>query len=291
MPRFKDTLKEYLKDTIPADKLDLLPRGFQTLEDVLITNLKPELLKYKTMIGRAYMELLPYIKSVWCKTFGVSKVVGQFRTPTGVEHVAGEKKSIVQVVENGVIFKHDFTKIIFSKGNIKERSYLPSKVKDGEVIVDMFAGIGYFSLMIAKKAKPKRIYACEINPVSFSFLSENIRLNEVSSTIDARQGDCAEIVPRLKEEYNLVADRIIMGVFPAPKQYLPVAFQVLNKKRGTMIHYEGKVSEKNVEPLLKHVQDAVENSPIASTFELIEHRFVKNVGVRQQHAVLDVLVK
>lgn len=289
--KFKDILKKHLKETLDPEELALLPRGFQTLEDVIIVNLKEELLSKKHLIGEAYLELLPYVKSVWIKTFGVSKVVGQFRTPTGLEHVAGVKKSEVAPVENGVVFKHDFTKIIFSKGNVHERALLPKKVKDGEIILDMFAGIGYFSLMIAKLSKPKHIYACEINPVSYNYLIQNIELNEVGDLVTAYNGDCAEIVPRLKEDRGLEADRIIMGVFPAPKEYIPVALQVINQQKGTTIHYEGKVREKNIDPLFKHVKDAVDQSENVSEIELLEHRFVKNVGIKQQHAVLDILVK
>ncbi|MHA1794124.1 MAG: class I SAM-dependent methyltransferase [Promethearchaeota archaeon] len=290
MPKFKEQLKEHLKDKLTSEELDLLPRGFQALEDVIIINLKPELLPKKHLIGQAYLELLPYIKSVWGKVFGLSRVVGQFRTPTGIEHLAGVKKSIVKEVENGVVFKHDFTKIIFSKGNINERSYLPTKVKPGEIILDMFAGIGYFSLMIAKKSQPAHVHACEINPVSYQYLVENIQINEVDNIVTPYLGDCAEIVPKLKKEIDLKADRIIMGIFPAPKKYLPIAFEVVNNEKGTIIHYEGKVTNKDISQLVRDVADAVERSSLVSKHELLEYRFVKNVGIRQQHVVLDFLI-
>lgn len=267
----------------------MLPRGFQTLEDVILINLKPELVPKATVIGEAYLSLLPYIHSVWMKEFGKAKVVGQFRTPTGVIHVAGEEKSEVVAVENGVSFKHDFTKIIFSKGNIAERSYLPGLVRPGERILDMFAGIGYFSLMIAKHAKPAIIHACEINPVSHGYLIENIALNELGDVIVPHQGDCKETVETLAAG-GFVADRIIMGVFPAPVDYLPDAFKVARAGEGTIIHYEGKVSDKNIDPLVGHVATAIDSDARLSKFKLLECRFVKNVGVNQQHAVLDILV-
>ncbi|MBD3188845.1 methyltransferase [Candidatus Bathyarchaeota archaeon] len=286
MVKFKEKLKEYLADELTGEESHLLPSGFQTLEDVIIINLKPELLDKKHLIANAYLELLPYIKSVWAKTFGISKVVGKFRTPTGLEHLAGEKKSVVEVVENGVIFKHDFTQVIFSKGNIAERSYLPSRVQPGETILDMFAGIGYFSLMIGKLSNPASIHAIEINPVSFKFLVENIELNNLEDVIIPHEGDCAEVVPQL----DINADRIIMGVFPAPRAYLPIALDVVNKNKGTIIHYEGKVTEQEITPLYNDVVNAVNSSEVVSHVELLEHRFVKNVGIRQQHAVIDVRV-
>ena len=288
--RFKETLQQHLKDLLSESELELLPRGFQTLEDVIIINLKPELLEKRHEIARAYLELLPYIKSVWGKVFGESMVVGKFRTPTGLEHLAGEKKSEVIVVENKVKFKHDFTKIIFSKGNVNERSLLPTKVKPGEIILDMFAGIGYFSLMIGKHAKPKKIHAIELNPVSYQYLVENITLNDLKDVITPHHGDCADVTDNLVEKKNFKADRIIMGVFPAPKQYLSHALDAVNYDKGTVIHYEGKVSEENIDPLLSHITESVKMHGNASDVELLEYRFVKNVGVRMQHAVLDVRI-
>nr|MDO8118419.1 methyltransferase [Candidatus Sigynarchaeota archaeon] len=288
--RFQESLKKHLENVLDGEELSLLPRGFQTLEDVAIINLKPGLVPKKHVVAQAILDLLPYIKSVWGKTFGQAKVVGQFRTPTGLEHLAGVDKSEVIAVENGVIFKHDFTKIIFSKGNINERSYLPRLVKPGEVVLDMFAGIGYFSLMIAKHALPAIVHACEINPVAYNYLSENIVLNKVQDTVQAYHGDCADIVPRLVKD-GLLADRIVMGVFPAPKQYLPVALSAAKPISGTIIHYEGEVVDKDTVPLVSDVERAVQSSSTFSYAELQECRFVKNTGIRKQHVVLDFLVR
>ncbi len=287
--RFQETLKKHLENVLTPAELSFLPRGFQTLEDVAIVNLKPELLPKKLVVAQAILDLLPYIKSVWGKTFGQARVVGQFRTPTGLEHLAGIEKSEVIAVENGVAFKHDFTKIIFSKGNINERSYLPTLVKSGETVLDMFAGIGYFSLMIAKHASPAAVHSCEINPVAFNYLSENILLNKVQDTVRAYHGDCADIVPRLVKE-GVTADRIIMGVFPAPKQYLPYALAAAKPGTGTVIHYEGEVIEKDIKPLVSDVEQAVQSSSRFTGATMQECRFVKNTGIRKQHVVLDFLV-
>lgn len=286
---FKESLERHLAGVLDPAELALLPRGFQTLEDVAIINLKPALLPRKHEIGQAYLDLLPYIKSVWAKTFGSAKVTGQFREPTGLEHIAGIAKHEVMPVENGVTFKHDFTKVIFSKGNINERSYLPTLVKDGEIILDMFAGIGYFSLMIAKHARPATIHAIEINPVSHAYLVENITLNGARCVVP-HLGNCAAIVPHLVQERDVHADRIIMGVFPAPAAYLPVAFQAVKRGTGTIIHYEGEVENKDVGPLLAQLREAIDGSPLVSSFEVLETRFVKNTGIRKQHCVLDVRV-
>jgi len=283
-------LIQRLQNALAPDEVNALPRGFQTLQDVVILNLKPLVWPKRKLIAQAVLDMYPYIKSVWGKVFGESKVVGQFRTPTGIEHLAGIEKSEVVAKENGVIFKHDFTKIIFSKGNITERSYLPKLVKPGEIVLDMFAGIGYFSLMIARHAAPGHVHCCEINPVSYEYLVENIRLNEVDSVVTPHFGDCAKIVPDLVKG-GFAADRIVMGVFPAPKAYLSVAFQAIKHGPGTVIHYEGKVSDGDTGTLMADVEDEAKKSSLVARVTLLESRLVKNLGIRKQHGVIDVLVQ
>lgn len=286
---FRESLIQHVRGMLSPEEVNELPRGFQTLEDVAILNLKPAVWEKRAIIATALLELLPYIKSVWAKKFGEAKVTGQFRKPTGLEHVAGVKKSEVIAKENGVLFKHDFTKVIFSKGNITERSYLPKLVKPGEHVLDMFAGIGYFSLMIAKHAMPAHVDSCEINPDSYDYLVENIRLNKLGHLITPHLGDCARIVPELVNA-GLKADRIVMGVFPPPKEYLAVAFLAVNHETGTVIHYEGKVSDGDTNTLLADVEEEARRTGFVTRISLLESRLVKSLGIRTQHGVIDVLV-
>jgi tRNA wybutosine-synthesizing protein 2 len=86
-----------------------------------------------------------------------------------------------------------------------------------ETVVDLFAGIGYFTMPMAVYSKPKKIFACEINPVSYSFLCENIVLNDVTAIVEPLQGDNRNIAPKD------VADRVIMGYLEDTYRFLPTA--------------------------------------------------------------------
>ena len=151
---FKDKLKDVLIGILTEEELSVLPRGFQTVGDVVITKLNPLLLEKKNLIAEKYLDLLPGIKSIYLNS---GRVKGQFRTPEKIEFLVGVDNSIVKHKEHEVIYKFDITKIMFSMGNLNERKFLATLVKEGEMIVDMFAGIGYFSLPIAKHSKPKKI--------------------------------------------------------------------------------------------------------------------------------------
>ena len=177
---FKAKLKSKLENIITEKELDLLPRGFQSIGKVMILKLNPTLLKYKTIIAQKCMELLPSTKSVYLNK---GKVEGTFRKPNNIEYVAGEEKSLVKHKEHDVVYSFDFTKIMFSQGNLSERKYLATLVKDGEIIVDMFAGIGYFSLPIGKPKLCFNSHRVHSTDQILSYFSE-LELIELSGVDD-----------------------------------------------------------------------------------------------------------
>ena len=168
------------------------------------------------------------------------------KTIMKVDHIYGTKREPVikllygsdtQTInkENGCLFKLDLKKVMWSKGNNNERIRIAKLVGDEETIIDMFAGIGYFSIPIGVHSKAKQVYSIEINPNSFYYLQENIKLNKINN-ITPILGDCINITPNYK------ADRIIMGYVKTTHHYLKVAIDSLNK--GGVIHYHETVPEK-----------------------------------------------
>lgn len=168
------------------------------------------------------------------------------KTIMKVDHIYGTKREpVIKLLygndtetinkENGCLFKLDLKKVMWSKGNNNERIRIAKLVEDNETVIDMFAGIGYFSIPIGVHSNAKQIYSIEINPNSFHYLKENIKLNKISN-ITPLLGDCINITPDYK------ADRIIMGYVKTTHHYLKVAIDSLNK--GGVIHYHETVPEK-----------------------------------------------
>lgn len=280
---FKDLLRKELLETLTEEELKLLPRGFQSLEDVMILKLKEELLPKKEIIAKKAIKVLPKYRSVY---INLGKIEGKFRQPDSIEYILGEKNSIVHHKEHGVVYKFDFLEIMFSKGNLHERKYLAELVKESEIIVDMFAGIGYFSLPIAVNAKPAKIYSIELNPLSFKFLKENVQINKVDDTIVPILGNSNEEVVKLSER-GVEADRVIMGVFPAPKSFVKSAI-LLAKKEGTIFHYEGVIEGGSEIELYKEFTKEVDGESYSC--QLQSSREVKSYGPNLYHVVLDILV-
>ncbi len=279
---FKDKLKEKLKGSLTEEELSVLPRGFQTLGKVIILKLNPKLFEKREIIGKTYLKLFPNIRSVY---INLGKVVGAFREPENIEYIAGENNPIVEHKEHGIIYRFDITKIMFSKGNINERKYLATLVKDGEIIIDMFAGIGYFSLPIAKHSSAVKIFSIEINPVSYKFLIENIKINHLEDIIIPIFGNSKEEVLNLSKS-GTRADRVVMGVLPAPRDFIKEALS-LTKDNGTIFHYEGVVSKNEFTSLFEEFKE--EAKKIGFKSELRQQRIIKSYGPNLYHTVLDIL--
>jgi tRNA wybutosine-synthesizing protein 2 len=149
------------------------------------------------------------------------------------EIIAGEGTTETIHKENGCLFKLDAMKVMFSQGNLTEKKRM-SKLGKDETVVDMFAGIGYFSIPIAMHAKPKKIISIEINPVSFGYLKENIALNRVVDIIEPIAGNCAKATP------CRIANRVIMGYLDG-QDYLEAGIRALLP--CGILHYHEAVPE------------------------------------------------
>lgn len=163
------------------------------------------------------------------------RIEGQTRKPT-IRLVYGNPGPVTHT-ENGIRYRMDPAKLMFSPGNVNERIRHGRMLLKDSVVLDMFAGIGYFSLPIAKYSQARKIYAAEINPASYAFLSENIRLNNLAGKITALQGDCRVVIPYIKADY------IIMGHFDSP-HFLSSA--LIRSHAGTQINLHVLVSSERI---------------------------------------------
>ncbi|MHC1582340.1 MAG: class I SAM-dependent methyltransferase [Candidatus Syntropharchaeia archaeon] len=246
-----------------------LPRGWQIVGDIIIIRLDGlENKKYE--IGRILLEMHPR-----CTTVVMNRGIhGRHRIPD-VEVIIGDKTETIHK-ENGCKFKLDVSKIMLSQGNLNERIRM-SRVGKGEVVVDMFAGIGYFSIPMAVHSKPEKIISIEENPVAFYYLKENIKLNGVEGIIHPVNGDCGKVTP------EGIADRVIMGYLDG-KVYLRKGIDAL--KKGGVIHYH------EATPLIKRpvkrVEDAAESS--GREAEILKINKIKKYAPGVWHVVVDARI-
>ncbi len=268
----RKNLKSLLANRIPKSLHNFIPRSYKIVGDIILVKVSDKLEDYKYLIGETLLKIHPRCKAVW-RDLGKE---GMIRKPR-LELLAGNGSETIHK-ENGCLFKLDVTKVMFSAGNQGERMRMAKVVEDGEVVVDMFAGIGYFSIPIAVHSNPEKIYSIEINPDAYHYLLENIRLNNVRC-IDPILGDSREKTP------EGVADRVIMGHIFC-HEFLPIAIKALGGKG--IVHYH----ESTPEPVLKRPIERVKKAckDAGKACKILNFRKVKNYSPGVYHVVVDFYV-
>ena len=211
------------------------------------------------------------------------------KTIMKIDHIQGTKREPVYNIiygsetetinkENGCLFKLDLAKVMWSKGNNNERLRIAKLVEDDEVVLDMFAGIGYFSIPIGVHSNAKQIYSIEINPNSYFYLNENIKLNKLDN-VTPILGDCKIHAPKYK------ADRIVMGYVKTTHHYLDVAINSLNG--GGILHYHETVPEKlmKTRPVDRIISQAGDRD-----VEILKINKIKKYAPGVEHVVVDARI-
>lgn len=257
--------------------LKLLPNSYQVVGDIMLLKLlKIDNEDDKKKIAQAIVEIFPKIRVV----AEISGIEGELREPK-ISVLVGERVTTIHR-ENNILYHLDLSQVMFSKGNLNERKRLLTQVKKGEVIIDMFAGIGYFSLGIAKFTKAKKIYALEKNAASLKFLCNNIKINKIEN-IDPIFGDCRDMADSTHD----VADRILMGYFPGTEIFLSAAITLV-KDKG-IIHFHNSYTENELWKMPEqHIADACRQKNCS--YKILSRKKVKSIGPRRYHVVLDVAI-
>lgn len=256
---------------LPENVLSELPMRWEYVGDIAIIRLCESALPYKKRIGEVYANELDM--DTICADCG--GVTGELRQPN-MEILYGTKTESIRL-ENGILYDFDVTKVMFASGNVDERERMKKLDCSGETIIDMFAGIGYFTLPLAKFANPKKVIACEKNPDSFEFLLKNIKLNEVENIVEPVLGDNRDL------QFDGKADRILMGYVQTTSEFIPKALSMI--KKGGVIHYHdtfyiNEYEEKINEAFSKHCDNYK-----------VEHiREVKSFAPSVSHYVADVRI-
>ncbi|CAG7821091.1 unnamed protein product [Allacma fusca] len=149
----------------------------------------------------------------------------------------------VSKTENSIRFQWDITRCMFSSGNITEKQRISSWDLSGQTVVDLYAGIGYFTLSYLVHAKAKTVYACEWNPDAIEALRINLRLNKVSDRCVVLEGDNALTCP------EQIADHVNLGLIPSSEASWEVSCRALNKTGG-VLHVHGNVDLKKMEQII-----------------------------------------
>jgi len=273
---FSQFLQKRLKTKISPD---LLPRRLRILGHVATLWLNPKIVEHKNLIGNTVLEYDSKIQSVLRRTAAIS---GPYRQPA-VELIAGSPDTETVFKENRVIFHLDPMKVMFSVGNKTERLRM-SQLGSDELVIDMFAGIGQFSIPMAVHASPRLIHAIEWNPDAFHYLSQNIKANRVHDIVHPHLGDTGIVTPKLGLG---TADRVLMGLIQGTTKYLEQG--ILCLKPGGIMHIHEIGLKNDLEPKLLTILEKTALS-LNRQVKLLNLHTIKTYNPSFDHFVLDVQV-
>lgn len=223
-------------DVPPGVKVRL-PTSFDIVGDVAIIRPEDDLMDLASAMGEALLRTFPRLRTVALDR----GVKGELRV-RDLQVIAGERGTETVHTEFGIRLMVDPAKVYFNPRLSNERYRVASQVRDGETVVDMFAGVGPFSIMIAKHASPEVIYAMDLNPEAVGYLRKNIELNKVRTVVPL-EGDARQLVFEVP-----CADRIIMNLPHTARDYFHDA--LIRLKMGGVIHLYAICDREDIEPLL-----------------------------------------
>jgi len=157
-----------------------------------------------------------------------------------VELLLGEN-GWVELLDHGVHFGFDATKVMYSSGNVTERHRIGNINMEDEIVVDAFAGIGYYSLPMLVRSNVKHLHACEINPNSIEALMWGAQKNNVEQRLTIHEGDNKITLANLRN----ISDRCHLGILPSSEEVWQLALECL-KSEGGWLHIHMNVVEENI---------------------------------------------
>ena len=226
----RPSLLALLSRSIPSELLDLAPRAFDIVGDIAIVELRPELWPYRRQVGSAIMALHRRVRLVLAKGGPVS---GAFRLRP-LTPIAGSGPTETAHREHGCVFWLDVARTYFSPRLSYEHARVASQVREGELVIDMFAGIGPFSILMAKRTGLIIVYAIDINPVAIHYLARNVRANKVMGSVVPVLSDAKEVVQR---GLSGLADRVVMNLPERAAEFLESACEALRPEGGILHFY------------------------------------------------------
>lgn len=266
------SMEEYLKGQIPAEKMEDLKKSFDIIGEVVILEIPEELEGEKKAIAEAALKFTKR-RAVYRKG---SEVKGITRTRE-LEHLAGEDHSETIHQEFGTRIMLDVKKVYFSPRLATERKIITDQVEDGELILDMFTGVGPFALSIARHHEVE-VYAVDINPEAINYLKRNLELNKLQERIIPLEGDVKDIL----EGMDLKFDRVIMNLPGSALEFLPTALEHL--KPGGVVHYY-QFSRDTDDPV-----ENIKNMAKDRRVEILEIRKVKSTKPGEWHVAVDAKI-
>lgn len=279
-------MKVMLKGKLSDRELALVYKSYDIVGDIAVIRISDSILHRKETIADALMKQHKQIKAVWRQS---SPVSGDFRLRK-LEWIKGDKRTETTYKEHGCQFKVDLKACYFSPRLGFERMRIAELVGDNnEVVVNMFAGVGAYSIIIAKHSMVDKIYSLDINPIAMQYQLENVLINKMINKVFPIKGDAAIVI---EQQLKHVADRVLMPLPERAHEYLSSALSAIKLQGGWIHYYSFEYAKKDENPIKKAKVMVTEKlNQMNVTFEIASNRIVRQTGPNWYQIAVDIKVK
>ena len=285
-------LKEALKGVLEENELRKVVKSYDIIGDTILIRVHSDLESKRGIIAEALHKIYPHVRSIAAVPL-YAHTDRVYRT-RDLEVIWGDEDMETTHKENGCLFKVNPKRVFFSPRLSYERMRVASKVMAGETIINMFSGVGCFSIIIARMQPQTKIYSIDVNPYAYEYMEENVRLNRLEGRVIPILGDVREELK--KSGLEGVADRVLMPLPEEAHSFLPLAVRALKLDKegaGGVIHYYDVSTGRKDDDLfvmpIKRVRGII-SSVFGDSLRLKieEKRIVRSVAPRRYHVVLDL---
>jgi len=273
-------LRELLSDVLTKEELENLITSYDVVGDIAIVDVPEELQKKEMKIADAILKTNKHIKVVAKK---LGKVESEFRIRP-LKVIAGENRTETTHMEHGCRMRLDIGKVYFSIRLSHERKRIAEQVRPFENILVLFAGVGPFPLVIAKKQSNTKIIAIELNPEAVKYMKENININRTKNIV-VEEGDARKVV---LDKYKGFADRIVMPLPRSADKFLDVAFS--GARDDCTVHIYGFAPIENpYADIEKRIIDEAKKA--GAKVEILNKKIVRPYAPKVVQVVIDFRIR
>ena len=267
-----------------SEELGQIYNSFDVVGDIAVIKMPSVNVVNAEKVSNQIMSLHKGVKTVLLQT---GPILGDFRVRK-LLLVAGENRTITKYKESGCVFAVDVEKCYFSPRLLHERARIASLVNCGETVVNMFAGVGCFSIIIAKTVGETKVFSIDVNPAAVRYMEENVRINRVYDKVIPLLGDSKEVV---NAQLQGIADRVLMPLPEKALEYLPFAVSALKKGGGWIHYYDFQHAigiENPLEKTMLKVAQRLDSLGVGYVFAF--SRVVRSTGPNWYQTALDIQV-
>ncbi len=275
-------LKKILSESLKPDEISLVYSAFDVIGSIAIVKIPDALNLKKQMIGNIILQNVKPAKSVFAQT---SAVRGDYRIRS-LEFIAGEYNTITEYREHGCRFRVDIQNTYFSPRLSTERLRIAKLISENEIIANMFAGVGTFSIIIAKMNKTCKVYSIDSNPFAHEISVINTKLNRVEDKVIPIYGDAKDII---HDKIQGQCNRVLMPLPERASEFVDSAVLALKGGRGN-VHFFAHIRAYTKNLALENAEFAVETAFNKYKHGTLHTRVVREVGPRLYQTVSDVYI-